>query len=1607
MKKHFRGLSRLKLIPIFVFLILFSLLLKPAFSDNIISVHTVQGPAFPIYYKLISGMGPNELWFTPSASNSTAIASTPLIFFGNLKGCEFDLDGNLIVTNKSSLSFDVFAASVYNGGLTLKCVSELPSGANFVAPEKGAKKLAVGHFSWENSPQQDETNLVVFEASLGSTKLGKNNQRILKIVSYSEPQLLLSSSKARVKSTKLNALKTLNHDKTSKKQQASQYDQLPSLFYYDLSVNAYGGVYVLGDMDMSDLSMIPYAVDVQFSDVSGGNVDPYSLNLIAVYKGKTLSFTVSAYNDSENPSQILNLKNLYIPDGAVFTDPPPSKDGYVDAGFQWPVDPNTTDGIYTAIFVSYLSVRANSTSPVFLIIHVKVSVEPDPAIGIIGSDQNNLNNLTFNTKVTGPSPAPQTFSVSNTGGKSLNWAATKNAGWLTLSKSSGGPLTVGNSDSVTVTINSTGLAPNTYTDTITISDPAASNNPQTVSVTLNVAGPAIELAPSPVSFDVTVGTTPESRSLTISNTGNDVLNWTASKTKGWLNLSKSSGTIQAGNSDSIAASVNISGLQPGPFSDTITVTDPNASNSPQTVPVNLTLVAAPKIGLTATSLTFSATQGGANPGSKSFQVKNDGGRTLNWTATKTKSWLTLSSASGALTAGQSSPQITVSVNISGLSPGANTDTITIAAPGASNTPQTIQVTLNLSGAIISVDTPSLSFNATSGGENPGSTPSVWNSGTGTLSWTASKNQNWLTLSPASGTSTGPANTNPLGISVNVANLAAGTYTGTITISGSGAAPKTISVTVNVAAAPPATIGKDTTALSFSANVGSTPGSKTLSIWNAGTGTLNWTAQKSAGATWFSITPASGSSTGSSNRNTMTVSITPGLGIGTYTGTITINATGAVNTPQTISVTLTVSQPIGIPRIGVETVNIGFAGNVGGQNPSSQTLSVWNSGTGTLSWSAAKTQTWLNISPASGSSTGSGNPNPMTISVNTSGLTQAMDYTDTITISSSGASNSPLRITVTLTLSASLNTPTIGGLPSSLSFSTPAGSTGQLTQNMSVTNTGGGSLNWTASKGQTWLSVTPSGGPLLTNQSSQITVSLQGYPTAIGTYTDTITVSASGATNSPRQVSVILNILPANPLIGFNPPGNQPVSLAFSATVGGVNPGSQTFSVYNAGTGTLNWTATKAQSWLTILPGSGSSAYPGGSPATTITVSVNIAGLAAGTYGDTITISGSGSVPAIPPADNQRTVPVTLTISPPAPAQVGVAPNPPSAISLRAYPGLGPEPATLYIWNKGTGSMSWSASPGASWLSVTPSSGTTNAESTESGLPRRDKVRVSANVQGLPAGVHNTTINVNALGGITQVPVVLTIIGSGSAGELLVYNPPVLFSTNSTVLGSMSQAVKIGNVGQGSMTWTASSDQTWLSISPISGVLSSGTSTSVRVTASTADKPVGTYDAYIKVETTGGGAGGSPSYLHVILKVHQPGWDYPALPEFASGPQVTPLDGLFRSDASYYGILYDSVAPGTKKYYSIDTTAFVKNKLSLATNFVGAESGNNGDLYIIRKGWPDGLVWHGSSTNGTGRIDHQITEYPGSDCENERYYVKLDCLGPTTMCSFMIWWEPQD
>ena len=210
--------------------------------------------------------------------------------------------------------------------------------------------------------------------------------------------------------------------------------------------------------------------------------------------------------------------------------------------------------------------------------------------------------------------------------------------------------------------------------------------------------PTIAFGPNVLTFPASAsGADPASQTLEIWNSGPGTLDWSMSDDAAWLTLAPTSGS-STGEKDKVTVSVDIAGMGAGVYSATTTITAAGATNTPRTLAVTLTVTEteAPAIAVDPASLSFSAVAGQANPADKTLEIWNSGTGTLNWSVSDDAAWLSLTPTSGSSTGDQDVVTIAASVDISGLTAGSYPATITITAAGATNTPRTAGVTLQIS-----------------------------------------------------------------------------------------------------------------------------------------------------------------------------------------------------------------------------------------------------------------------------------------------------------------------------------------------------------------------------------------------------------------------------------------------------------------------------------------------------------------------------------------------------------------------------------------------------------------------------------------------------------------------------------------------------------------------------------------------------------------------------------------------------------------------------------------------------------------------------------------------------------------------------------------------
>jgi uncharacterized protein YjdB len=473
-------------------------------------------------------------------------------------------------------------------------------------------------------------------------------------------------------------------------------------------------------------------------------------------------------------------------------------------------------------------------------------------------------------------------------------------------------------------------------------------------------------------------------------------------------------------------------------------------------------------------------------------------------------------------------------------------------------------------------------------------------------------------------------------------------------------------------------------------------SKTFTV----TSNIIWTV--GSNASWATASPSSGSGNG-----TVTVTAVANTTGSSRTATITLTGGGIT---QTVSITQTATTLTALPN----TLSFIAAGE-------SKTFTV----TSNANWTVGSNASWATVSPSSGSNNGTvtvtatantiGSSRPATITLTGGGMTQTVSITQTaatltvlpntlsfiaagesktftvtsnvnwtvsnfaswLTVSPSSGSNDG-----TVTVTAAENTSTDPRLVTiTISSDGVASQTVYITQpaatlsvspatlefvaeNASKTFNVTSNVSWTVSSNAAWAMASPSSG----SNNGEVTVTV-AKNTIGSSRTATITVSTAGG--STRTV----NITQAAPTLTVST-----TALEFSKS-----GGPKTINV----TSNVNWTVSSSVSWLSFSPSSGSINNSLSIPTITsmaITAAENTTG---GLRTATVTVSGGGLTRTISVEQHSNTSTFTVGL------EVSK-----TALDFAAAGGSDVVNVT-YV------NTSWTAVCSASWLTVSPTSGSNN------------------------------------------------------------------------------------------------------------------------------------------------------------------------------------------------------------------------------------------------------------------------------------------------------------
>jgi hypothetical protein len=556
--------------------------------------------------------------------------------------------------------------------------------------------------------------------------------------------------------------------------------------------------------------------------------------------------------------------------------------------------------------------------------------------------------------------------------------------------------------------------------------------------------------------------------------------------------------------------------------------------------------------LSQPSVQFRVVRGNSTLQTQTITVSNTGGGRLGPVSCPESPapWLFCSVAQGNV--------VTFTANPTGLTTSPAPVVVPLTAPGVAE-PTSVTVELIIQEPVITLSPNTLAFTANEGSSSanpPAATVTITNSGAGGLIGLGTVS--CVPAQPGSRVSCAVnQGTGALTVSVDPNGLAPGTYIYALTVSSPNAGvSQNLQVSLRVVAQPRIVLSQRT--VHFQAIRGLTgTQTQTVTVTNSGEGSLGTVSCPPSPTSWLSCSV----SAGTGGATTVTFTANPaGVNASPNPATVNISATGAVNSPQGVTVTMALEQPL--LELSTNTVTFSAIETAGGGTvtPPFQTVGVTArtaSGTPVGPGNITCTPQNTGASPFVTCAVPPGS-NQITLSADPGAATPGT-YIRTVNVTGSN-SDVTQRVTVVVTVTPR---PDLILTPSILTFRVTGGSTSLQELRSAVSNAGGGSLGDVSC---------PPTSPVLwatcrvEGQEVIITVNPSGFtespPPGV------FSITASAIPNQPKPLTVDLVVLQqmalsANTASFTVSAGGQPQVPAGTTTT----PASVTITVMNT-TGTL-------------------------------------------------------------------------------------------------------------------------------------------------------------------------------------------------------------------------------------------------------------------------------------------------------------------------------------------------------------------------------------------------------------------------------------------------------
>ena len=871
------------------------------------------------------------------------------------------------------------------------------------------------------------------------------------------------------------------------------------------------------------------------------------------------------------------------------------------------------------------------------------------------------------------------FEVWNSGEpfSTLDFTVFGDKAWMVVEPLSGQSTGEDDPQTIQVSLDRGALNPGNNSGTVTVTGAAVGS--KTIQITALRPVPALSLSSTAHDF----GATGTQWAFEVWNSGDagSVLDFDVSSNKGWLRVAPAAGQ-SSGPADRKTITVNLDRgvLAPGGSNGAITVSAGGLSS--KTISINAN-IPRPEIGVSGNAFDF-----GYTDTTWTFEVWNSGepDSVLDFGVFADSVWASVDPPSGTSTGPDDRVTVTVTLDRGRLQQDAGNANITVNADDIGA--QTIRLTAR-------VPRPELAVSATAhdfGSAESSWSFDVWNAGDpgSQVAFQVSTDRQWLSVSPASGASSGADDKQPVEVTVDRQLLQTGDNSGTVSVTAPGESTRSITLTAR----------RPTPAISLSStshDYGAAESSWTFDVWNSGDEGSTLAFEVFADKSWLTLSPTSEQSAGSEDRKAITATLDrDALSIGANSATITVNADGLDS--KTIRITATRPQP----QISVSAPSYDFE-----RAATEWAFEVWNAGEADslLRFQVAVDVPWLSITPEAGASSGPDDRTAVTVTLDRAALPEASN-SGRITVQADGVSSKNISINATRAQ------PEIGLSDTQFDFGNV-----DTDWTFQVWNAGdpASTLDFWVETDREWLAAAPATGSSASEEDRQtITITLQRALLPTGSSSGRITVGASGA----AAKTITINAQRGTPEIGLS---------ATTHDFGG-GAGPWTLDVWNTGDAgsTLNFQVFADKDWIQVSPGSGAST--GADDVQGISVAIDRALLNQG--------NNSGAITVTAPDANPRTVSITAR-----------KPQPQIGLSSTSYDfGRTASTWTFDVWNAGDpgSTLNFLTSSDQSWIRVSPSAGASTGETDT------QTIEVTIDRGGLTPGNHSGTVIVStAQGGTTR------------------------------------------------------------------------------------------------------------------------------------------------------------------------------------------------------------------------------------------------------------------